>query len=695
MNSFTEQDMARIGRALSREHGLEVRFCGNECYRKDNLIVLPMPPPEGITDEETLSLIRSFLDHEVGHVVGKSETAAMAAIDASRPKYGPGMLNTVEDLRVERLMQGIYEGCGINLTSGSKTICHRTEAKVRAGAQVHPWNAFGGAVYFYGKGLGMPEYIDAKTAEVVIRMNPKLQQALARSVRTSDLIPIAEEYIDEYKKLHAQEKPEEEQKPGEQQEGGQGKGKKKGKSKGKGQGRPEGSDGQGSAGDDDPDGQDGAGDSSSDEPGDGQEGDLDADQDDDEESASGPGEAEAEDGVSGGGGGDDREQGGSDSVSPAKDTDSETDGEGGKGAGGHGDPDQVKPECEPDGTNDFSAGQDMAQMVKEALDKAIGKMKQAEKIPWPPTANWHEVVPTPACDAHSAVTFGAAVRDASGPIQSQLRMLLQSEKKNGWLHSLRRGKPDPLRIAALAAKTSVNVLRKRYEVEAPDTAAILLIDGSGSMGGLSPLQDPRFKSGLVNSPLSVSACAAAAAFCRVMSLCGHASKVMFFGDAKGGKCDAASLEYNGVGMPGAYVGMYIRLWLAKDWGHNYTKALRGIAGGRVIHYGGTPMLPAMAQCVKELMSRREKRRLLMVFTDGVPNETPQAHQNLSMWAERRGIQVVYIGIMCDAVTHLHFRHAVVWDASKLAGAMMAELRKALHPSASEHYKQHEKAKVAQ
>jgi cobalamin biosynthesis protein CobT len=96
---------------------------------------------------------------------------------------------------------------------------------------------------------------------------------------------------------------------------------------------------------------------------------------------------------------------------------------------------------------------------------------------------------------------------------ARLGRVLASEAKKGWHDRLTSGHPDPRRLHMLASGTGIQVMRKPHDVEASDTAALLLIDQSGSMGG----------------PKIHNAALAAYVFARVIEKAGHASAVCGFG----------------------------------------------------------------------------------------------------------------------------------------------------------------------
>ena len=79
---------------------------------------------------------------------------------------------------------------------------------------------------------------------------------------------------------------------------------------------------------------------------------------------------------------------------------------------------------------------------------------------------------------------------------------------------------------------------------------------------------------------------------------------------------------------------------------------------------------------KDLIGRPESRKVMMVFTDGMPNE-PELAVQACRYCERAGIEVVLIGIFYDYVRLLHHRTTVVSDLNDLGKTTMQQLTAAL------------------
>ena len=92
----------------------------------------------------------------------------------------------------------------------------------------------------------------------------------------------------------------------------------------------------------------------------------------------------------------------------------------------------------------------------------------------------------------------------------------------------------------------------------------------------------------------------------------------------------------------------------------------------VTAHGSTPMAEAMLYALRELLRQRERRKLLIVLTDGSPDDFRTAMDVIDT-AERRGIEVCGIGIDARAVTNLFSKSAVIRTVEELPKALFGLL----------------------
>ncbi|MFP3344481.1 hypothetical protein R0J87_18550, partial [Halomonas sp. SIMBA_159] len=107
---LTQQDLEKVGRMLSRDHGITLKCEGSLAYASmsQREITLPAIPDAGIASPELLRNIRFFLDHEVGHLVGNSSDNAMDVLTAEYGAMGRHIINALEDIRVEAMMAKLW-----------------------------------------------------------------------------------------------------------------------------------------------------------------------------------------------------------------------------------------------------------------------------------------------------------------------------------------------------------------------------------------------------------------------------------------------------------------------------------------------------------------------------------------------------------------------------------------------------------
>ncbi|AGG89008.1 cobaltochelatase CobT-related protein [Rhodanobacter denitrificans] len=109
----------------------------------------------------------------------------------------------------------------------------------------------------------------------------------------------------------------------------------------------------------------------------------------------------------------------------------------------------------------------------------------------------------------------------------------------------------------------------------------------------------------------------------------------------------------------------------------FDEAARGVAGRFDLSAaGGTPMGRAMIWAASQLVSRREERKLLVVITDGEPEDVPMVKRLAGKFAQS-GVEVIGVGIGSgrQAVERL-FPSAVGIDAvDELAGALFGVIHK--------------------
>lgn len=607
-------DLERVASMLADNYGIKVVCKGTKCATNGRTITLPSLPPDR-TNPKVLSLIRYFLDHEVGHIVGKSDLSLKAGLEE---KYGKGageILNVLEDVRVERLMSAAYAGCGINLNEGGTLVREKQEALMLSNDPddegkkkqlEHPVKQLLSSIYLIGRGDEPLSFVKPEVLELLKPFASEVATIATWAKKTADLMPLAEKIIDAYKQAAQGGMDDEDDSHAMTRSSGQG-GSDASGSGGKGGGNrkrplpPPPADQQDEE------------DSNEDTEGEEEAEDDAEDQDKDEEEDAGIGddladddEADAGDDAGGdgdgtdagteaepaGGGGDEPADGEPVLVGqPQTGSGGSGGGGGGRGGGTGGTDTQAMFEAALD-------YEDVAKAISTLTAETIGEVAIAEPLSMirPVRRDIDRIQEVPMQEPPQS--FIDECKAAGGSMRQKLAQLLMSEASIAHIGGLRRGKPDSRALSRLVSGSSKHVFRRRVEVPAPDTACSLIIDCSGSMEGQAVK----------------SACMAAAAFAHVLDQCHHASMICGFDDDYKNQAKFSTDETEG---PGVRV-QGITLWRCKNWNEPFRETLGRIWALMKTGGGGTPIAEAMHMAAAELNNRVEKRKVMIVFTDGAP-----------------------------------------------------------------------------
>ena len=107
------QDIMRclplLASILGRQYGVQVHIGGDGAYTDGKTIHLPAMPL--ISNNEYISMVRGFLDHESGHI---RETDFKALAQRQLTPFQKNIFNAIEDWRIENIMGKRYAGCEQN-----------------------------------------------------------------------------------------------------------------------------------------------------------------------------------------------------------------------------------------------------------------------------------------------------------------------------------------------------------------------------------------------------------------------------------------------------------------------------------------------------------------------------------------------------------------------------------------------------
>ncbi len=212
---------------------------------------------------------------------------------------------------------------------------------------------------------------------------------------------------------------------------------------------------------------------------------------------------------------------------------------------------------------------------------------------------------------------------ASSAIRSRLLGLLQAQtRQKQWLHT--RGKRvDGKRLTRLSAGDS-RIFIQREDVRRPDTAVHVLLDCSGSMNRIQEVANQA----TVSLALAVSTIP---------------------------KCDIAASMFPGIAgevSPILHRGQPVRASLGRF---------------AVCSSGGTPLAEAMLYAARELVASKRQRKVLIIITDGAPNNGGAVRYLNSLVSGH--VDTYAIGIGSTAVSQYFEKWSVINDVRELQKAL--------------------------
>jgi Mg-chelatase subunit ChlD len=213
---------------------------------------------------------------------------------------------------------------------------------------------------------------------------------------------------------------------------------------------------------------------------------------------------------------------------------------------------------------------------------------------------------------------------ASSAIRSQLQGLLHAQtREQQWLHTSGK-RVDGKRLTRLSSGDS-RIFIKRDETRRTDTAVHILLDSSGSMHTRQDIANQA----TVSLALAVSSIP---------------------------KCDIATSMFPGVG--GGDVSPVIRRG----------QPVRANLGRFAVNSsGGTPLAEAMLYAARELAVSRRQRKVLIIITDGAPNNGSEVRYMNSLIASH--IDIYAIGINSTAVSKYFENWSVIDNVKELQKAL--------------------------
>ncbi len=264
----------------------------------------------------------------------------------------------------------------------------------------------------------------------------------------------------------------------------------------------------------------------------------------------------------------------------------------------------------------------------------------------------------------------AHLQGVVGRLANRLQRRLMAQQNRGWDFDLEEGYLDTARLPRIIMDpmTPLSFKMEREQVFR-DTVVTLLIDNSGSMRG---------------RPITVAA-TCADILARTLERCGVKVEILGFTTKawKGGQSREAWLKADKPPQPGRLNDLRHIIYKSADAPWRRSRRNLGLMmreGLLKENIDGEALLWAH----NRMMARSEKRRILMMISDGAPVDDSTLSVNPGNYLERHlrhviadieahsPIELLAIGIGHD-VTRYYRRAVTIVDAEELAGAMTEQL----------------------
>ena len=370
------------------------------------------------------------------------------------------------------------------------------------------------------------------------------------------------------------------------------------------------------------------------QPEDGQNGEPDDSKPDDSDAGNGePDDSEPDDADAGNGESDDSEPDDADAGNGEPD-DSEPDdadaGNGGdpKGAG------QLAIDPSAEGPVDDDLGQALEALLNEHAEN-----DGEDTTGW--SGEMAEVVEHPRVLTNNPFDPERVVHETAA-VQRTLAQVFQAQKRVEVAHSSRGRRINPRRLSRVAMGKA-DIFRHKHRQEAINTAVEVLVDASESMMWGDDLLTPAKESALALAQA-------------IENLPGCSCGVLMFPSWT----DNGEIAVLGVKAPEERVSATLQ---QGRWEFGA--------------YGGTPLAQSLWPCAIRLATRLEERKVLIVLTDGDPNDSVAAMEMLER-IRASGIETVGIGIQTMAVESLFPEHRVINDVAELGEALFDLMINKLH-----------------
>jgi hypothetical protein len=269
-------------------------------------------------------------------------------------------------------------------------------------------------------------------------------------------------------------------------------------------------------------------------------------------------------------------------------------------------------------------------------------------------------------------------RSLTGVMQKDIERMMAAQSRVFNVAGQRSGKLNSAGLHRLSAGDA-RVFSRREEIRAKDTAVSLLADCSGSMKGL---------------PMS-TAMSASYALAQVLERCNIPSECMGFTTASmwgaGGVLTQTQMEEFNDALQKEVAKSKVKfsriypiyMPIFKDFNERINAEVKKrFAYQRRVqaNMGGNIDGESLEYAAMRLAKRKEKRKVIIVLSDGFPAGAENDDEHLKMMVQRltkQGFDLVGVGIKSEAVARFYDNYLILNSVEELPRAVMGELKKIL------------------
>ena len=643
-SSFTHE-LAKTSAVFGRKSDVRVVFTGDGAATDGNIIKLPSLDHNADVSEEQAAIMRGYVDHEAGHVRHTDFTVLRKHKDElAKNKLLHSCANALEDIWLEQRVRAEYPGASDNIKATADAVNREFLDNVKADDERLRDPVWVGPVA--ATWIGRTEYVPETTKQCIDMLDDELREQITDIVRRVDGCRNSHEIFDLAREF----------------EGAMRKGREDREI-------------------DKPETPEGA---PSEERGDGSMGESDEfeetttheDEQDGSTSEAGDTDGDVDDGSRGS---DASDKDGTDKPEGSPDADRVSDGE-----KLHDDGNVSPPEHDVDDVyEDFDLKKAIDHMMEKSTLKGDGG--SATYRPWSTEHDkWHHRTDEPNKYGrksynnfgHHILAQGAAsdyehrltrIAGTSNSIRRKLERALLAKETRDWDTGREAGRLDTKRLVSAVAGR-VNVFKTRTDRAELDTAVTILVDLSGSMGGY-PAE--------IATDVAICISEALERTSINYEVLGFENMTEVVGS------DDAWREMICEGYEKWSRVEPIDMIVFKKFDERLVQARGAIATMEKLARGNNTDGECVELAYKRLVDRPEKRKVMMVLSDGYPEAAGDRVQqnrhlkNVTKMIEGSDVDLVGIGICSNAVETFYSKHVVVKKLDDLAGTVMDQLAQLL------------------